>query len=199
MKTTMLIRVNTGRILSTGARGAKQSGQFAAGRRDHPDFLAIDPLFPASRLTRIRNAWRSGAIVPLASRETTTELIRVLCYSSFRLTPHEREDLLADYLPHCESVVVSTPPPVPDWRDPFDRPFLELAKGAKADAVVTGDKDLLALVPAFPIPILTPAAALATLPAQWFFRDGPETGWQAVDKARCPTAPGARADSPTDC
>ena len=117
-------------------------------------------------MTWIRDAWRSGAIVPLASRETTTELIRVLCYPRFRLAPHEREDLLADYLPHCESVIESTPPPVPDCRDPLDRPFLERAKAAMADAIVTGDKDLRFLAPAFPIPILTPTAALATLPAK---------------------------------
>lgn len=123
-------------------------------------------LFPSGRLTRIRDAWRSGIIVPLASRETTTELIRVLCYPKFGLTPREREDLLADYLPHCESVIVSTPPPIPDCRDPFDRPFLELARAASADALVTGDKDLLDLAPAFPIPILTPAAALAAPPAK---------------------------------
>ena len=121
-------------------------------------------LFPSGRLTWLRDTWRSGVILPLASRETTTELIRVLCYPKFGLTHREREDLLADYLPHCESVIVSTAPPVPDCRDPFDRPFLELALAGRADALVTGDKDLLALAASFPIPILTPAAALATLP-----------------------------------
>ena len=121
-------------------------------------------LFPSGRVTWLRDAWRSGVIVPLASRETTTELLRVLCYPKFKLTPSEREDLLADYLPHCESVIVSNAPPIPDCRDPFDRPFLELALAARADALVTGDMDLLALVPAFPIPIVTPAAAFATLP-----------------------------------
>lgn len=121
-------------------------------------------LFPAGSLTWTRDAWRSGAIVPLASRETTTELIRVLCYPRFGLTPREREDLLADYLPYCESITVSKPPPVPDCRDPFDRPFLELAVAGKADALVTGDKDLHSLAPTFTIPILTPADALATLP-----------------------------------
>ena len=140
-------------------------------------------LFPAGRLTWIRDAWRSGAIVPLASRETTTELIRVLCYPRFGLSPREREDLLADYLPHCESVTVSTPPPVPDCRDAFDRPFLELAPASRADALVTGDRDLLALDRTFPIPILTPAATLATLSAKWSFPDGPETGWHPLDKA----------------
>ena len=123
-------------------------------------------LFPAGRLTWIRDTWRSGTVVPLASRETTTELIRILCYPRFGLSPHEREDLLADYLPYCEPVTVSTPPPIPDCRDPFDRPFLELARAGNADALVTGDKDLHSLAPAFPIPILTPTAALATLPAE---------------------------------
>ena len=121
-------------------------------------------LFPAGRLIRIRDAWRSGIVVPLASRETTTELIRVLCYPRFGLTPREREDLLADYLPHCESVIVSMTADIPDCRDPFDRPFLELALASRADALVTGDRDLLALARTFPIPILTPASAIATLP-----------------------------------
>ena len=121
-------------------------------------------LFPSGRLTWLRDAWRSETILPLASRETTTELIRVLCYPKFGLTHREREDLLADYLPHCESVIVSNAPPVPDCRDPFDRSVLELALAARADALVTGDKDLLALAASFPIPVLTPTAALATLP-----------------------------------
>ena len=121
-------------------------------------------LFPSGRVTWLRDAWRSGVIAPLISRETTTELLRVLCYPKFKLTPSEREDLLADYLPYCESVIVSTPPPIPTCRDPFDRPFIELALAAKADGLVTGDKDLRALTPVFPIPILTPTTALATLP-----------------------------------
>ena len=90
----------------------------------------------------------------------------MLCYPRFGLSPREREDLLADYLPHCESVTDSTPPPIPDCRDPFDRPFPELALASRADALVTGDRDLLALTRTFPIPILTPAAALAALPAK---------------------------------
>ena len=123
-------------------------------------------LFPSGRLTWLRDAWRVGIVVPLASRETTTELIRVLHYPRFDLTPGEREDLLADYLPHCESVTVSEPMTIPQCRDPGDRPFLELAVAGRADALVTGDKDLLALAQTFPIPILTPTAALATLPAR---------------------------------
>ena len=122
-------------------------------------------LFPSGRLTWLRDAWRAGTVAPLASRETTTELIRVLHHPRFELTPSEREDLLGDYLPHCESVTVSEPVTVPQCPDPGDRPFLELAVAARAAALVPGDKDLLALAEALPIPILSPTAALATLPA----------------------------------
>lgn len=121
-------------------------------------------LFPSGRLTRLRHAWRAGVLVPLASAETITELIRVLHYPRFGLAPAEQEDLLADYLPHCESVVVSGPFSTPECRDPRDRPFIELALAGDADALVTGDNDLLALADAFPIPIVSPTAALATLP-----------------------------------
>ena len=61
-------------------------------------------------------------------------------YPKFRLTGDEREDLLADYLPWCETVIVSKPPAVPECRDFSDRPFLELALAGKADALVTGGR-----------------------------------------------------------
>lgn len=50
------------------------------------------------------------------------------------------------------------PPAVPDCRDPADKPFLELARAWQADALVTGDADLLTLATVFPIPIIAPAA-----------------------------------------
>ena len=116
-------------------------------------------LFPAGRLSWLRAAWQSEAVVPLASRDTTRELIRVLSYPKFRLTEDERDDLLADYLPWCETVAVSEPQDTPDCRDPFDRAFLELALAGGADALITGDDDLLALAPACPVTILPPSAA----------------------------------------
>ena len=113
-------------------------------------------LFPAGSLYWLRHAWQSEAVLPLASRDTTAELLRVLYYPKFRLTPDEREDLLADYLPWCKTVIVSEPVAVPECRDSADRPFLELALAGKADALVTGDDDLLALAPVFSVPILPP-------------------------------------------
>ena len=115
-------------------------------------------LFHAGALCWLRNAWQTDDIHPLSSRETMAELIRVLSYPKFDLTGEEQEHLLADYLPWCETVVVSKPPAIPRCRDPFDRPFLELALVAQADALITGDNDLLDLAQVFPVPILTPRA-----------------------------------------
>ena len=114
-------------------------------------------LFGGRSLAWLVEAWQFRRTMPLASAQTTMELIRVLGYSKFRLSQSERENLLEEYLPWCEVVVVDRPVDVPDCRDPDDRIFLELAVAAGADALVSGDRDLLALAPAFNIPILTPA------------------------------------------
>ena len=120
-------------------------------------------VFPDGSLAWLRHAWQSGTVLPLVSRDTTSELIRVLHYPKFRLTRDEREDLLDDYLPSCETVVAPASMEVPECRDPLDRPFLELALAGGADALLTGDKDLLALAGCFPVPILAPAAFRARL------------------------------------
>ena len=116
-------------------------------------------LFHSGALSWLRGAWRSGQIRPLAGQQTTTELIRVFTYPKFALSDTERTELLDDYLPFCETVTVpEPPPPLPACRDPFDRPFLELALAGRADALVTGDADLLALAKDFSVPIVSPAA-----------------------------------------
>lgn len=115
-------------------------------------------LFRASSLTWLRHAWQSGIIRPLTSRDTMAEFIKVLSYSKFDLTDTEIEEVLGDYLPWCETVSVPHLTNLPPCRDPLDRPFLALAQSAKADALVTGDQDLLVLADTFPVPILTPAS-----------------------------------------
>lgn len=115
-------------------------------------------LFRKGSLTWLCRAWHSGIIRPLASRDTTAELIKVLSYPKFGLTDAEVEELLGDYLPWCETVSVPHLTNLPPCRDPLDRPFLALAQSAKADALVTGDQDLLVLADTFPVPILAPAS-----------------------------------------
>ena len=104
----------------------------------------------------LRDGWHSQRFIPLASRETTSELIRVLTYPNFGLTLREQEDLLSDYLPFCTTVKVpAPPPPTPPCRDPFDIPFLELAIAGGADFLVTGEVDLLSLSTEFSCPIVS--------------------------------------------
>jgi putative PIN family toxin of toxin-antitoxin system len=101
---------------------------------------------------------RSGTVVPVVSRATIQELVRVLEYPKFALSREDREELLADFLPFTEV----SPEPVPslrnvECRDPDDQVFLELAIASGADVLVTGDADLLTLAGSAGVPILTPA------------------------------------------
>jgi putative PIN family toxin of toxin-antitoxin system len=119
---------------------------------------------PGGTSGRMRLAWQAGLFVPLASQATAAELIRVLAYPKFKLGAAAQHDLLADYLPWVEVVRIPKPAPAtPTCRDPDDLPFLQLALSAKADALVSGDVDLLVLAPDFPIGIIAPATALTRL------------------------------------
>jgi uncharacterized protein len=99
---------------------------------------------------QLRLGWQQGRFVPLASTATVQELVRVLAYPKFRLSRLEQEELLADYLPHTQTVRMPQPPPkVPDCRDPLDAPFMHLAVAGRAKVLVSGDRDLLALAGVF--------------------------------------------------
>lgn len=121
-------------------------------------------VFVRGRLVPLRHAWQNGRCRPLASRQTAAELMRVLGYPKFKLTADEQRELLGDYLPYCVTVRVPVPPPAtPPCRDEFDVPFLQLAAAGKADFLVTGDGDLLALAGAFDCPIVTAEEFLRSL------------------------------------
>lgn len=121
-------------------------------------------LFPGGRPAELRRGWHQGRFVPLVSRETAGEIIRVLAYPKFRLGPEDRRVLLADYLPYTETVRIPDPPPdVPPCRDPFDVPFLLLAIVGSAEFLVTGDRDLLLLDGQVPCPIVTAEGFLRAL------------------------------------
>lgn len=116
-------------------------------------------VFRAGRLGWMREAWAAGTVVPLVSKETLAELVRVLGYPKLQLEAEETKSLLALYMEHAEALdEVRTTVRIPACRDEDDRAFLRLAHAAKADALVTGDADLLALASHSKIPILTPDA-----------------------------------------
>lgn len=121
-------------------------------------------IFTQGHLAPLRDAWQNVRCLPLVSRATVAELIRVLAYPKFKLTPEDQRELLADYLPYCTVVrIPARPPKTPACRDQFDVPFLQLALMGKADYLVTGDRDLLSLARAFACPIVTAGKLLDIL------------------------------------
>ena len=120
--------------------------------------------YSSARLAAVRNAWHAEVCSPLVSRATAAELVRTLTYPKFRLSPEEQREVLADYLPYCTTVrVPAKPPKTPACRDPADAPFLQLALAGKADYLVTGDRDLLALANRVGYTIVKPEAWLQTM------------------------------------
>ena len=107
-------------------------------------------VFRGGAAGQVRQAWQRGLVLPLASTATVQELVRVLAYPKFRLSPAEQDELLADYLPYAETVRIPEPPPmVPECRDLLDLPFMHLAVTGKAQVLVSGDRDLLAIAAEF--------------------------------------------------
>ena len=136
--------------------------------------VAVSALvFRAGRLAWLREAWAAGTVGPVVCRETLAELVRVLGYPKLRLEAEETKDLLALYMEHAEALAdVKTAARLPECRDEGDRMFLRLAYAARADALVTGDDDLLAVAVKSKIPILSPD----TLKQRLQSRPGAEPG-----------------------
>jgi putative PIN family toxin of toxin-antitoxin system len=135
-------------------------------RAVHDTNVVLSALLVGGRLAWLRQAWRAGPVIPLVCTETASELLRVLAYPKFQLAPGEREELLADYLPFA--AIVRLPrrsSKLPKCRDPHDLMFLALARAGRAGAVITGNRDLLALRERFAVPILTPDELHARLRA----------------------------------
>jgi putative PIN family toxin of toxin-antitoxin system len=107
-------------------------------------------VFRGGAAGHVRLAWQRGDILPLVHTTTAQELVRVLDYPKFRLSKAEQTELLADYLPYTETVrVLKSSSSLPECRDPKDVPFMQLAVAGKAQVLVSGDRDLLAIADAF--------------------------------------------------
>jgi len=129
--------------------------------------IVISALVFGKGLAWLRASWANATVTPLLCRETVFELVDVLAYAKFKLTAARRDELLQDYLPYGEVVTLpETRPPLPvACRDLDDELFLHLAIHGRADVLVTGDADLLALAGVFPVPIILVAALRPMLSA----------------------------------
>jgi uncharacterized protein len=113
-------------------------------------------LFHKGSLGWFRTAWENALFIPLVNRETSNELLRVLAYPKFKLTPNEIKYLFEYYLQFTETVAHSeTLINLPICRDGTDQKFLHLAINGHADVLVTGDNDLLVLQGQTPFEIET--------------------------------------------
>ncbi|HMV40496.1 putative toxin-antitoxin system toxin component, PIN family [Plasticicumulans sp.] len=106
---------------------------------------------PGSVPGRIGAAWRQGGLEVVLSRYILDELVRVLPrLPRVHLTQTEIRDL-ADSFMFIADVV--EPEGVQDatLRDPADQPVLLTLLASKANYLITGDKDLLALASQYPV------------------------------------------------
>jgi len=113
--------------------------------------------FQNGHLAWLRAHWASRVVEALGSKATVDELIAVLAYPKFQLASADITALLGDFLPCVELVDVPVVRDAPRCRDAADQKFVDLAITARADVLVTGDKDLLALKAAVPFAIEAPA------------------------------------------
>lgn len=103
---------------------------------------------------------RTGRAIPVLSEEMMAELTEVLHRPKFRrLITTQRADRFIAFL-RLTGFMVDQITRVEVCRDPKDDYLLSLAIDGKADAMVTGDDDLLALDPFRGIRIVAPAEFL---------------------------------------
>ena len=84
----------------------------------------------------------------LSDASCTAELERVLSYPQLRLDFEAQRAVMARYGRHAnrfDGAAAVAPIPLPRCRDADDQKFLELARDAAADLLITKDKALLAL------------------------------------------------------
>ena len=108
--------------------------------------------YPASVPGRIVAAWRAGSLEVVLSEVILDELRRVLPRLQARhgLSATEMADLV-DCLAFEADLVEPDPTHEPLLTDTWDQAVLGTWRAAKADALITGDKALLALAPAYPV------------------------------------------------
>jgi putative PIN family toxin of toxin-antitoxin system len=128
--------------------------------------IVIDTNVYVSRALRIGSipgravdkAWLVGKT--LLSNATWLELQTVLRRNKF--ARYIQHGTLGPYLEKIReyATFVAIPAPIRACRDPRDDKFLEVAVHGRANLIVTGDEDLLAMNPFQGIAILTPAEYL---------------------------------------
>lgn len=107
--------------------------------------------YPGSVPGRIVGIWRQGGLDVVLSRYILDEMVKVLPrLSRIHLSSREIRDL-ADSLMFLADIVEPDAEQDSSLRDPADQQVLATLRASKADYLITGDKDLLALAEKYPI------------------------------------------------
>lgn len=107
--------------------------------------------YPGSIPGRIVSAWRQGGLHVVLSHYILDEMVRVLPrLPKIQMTAGEIRDL-ADSFMFLADIVEPAGEADSALRDQADQPVLLTLLAAKADYLITGDKDLLALNARYPI------------------------------------------------
>lgn len=111
-------------------------------------------LFTHGNLAWLRDAWQSRSIRPVLSHATREDLFCALEYPAFNLSVPEQDRLLEEFFPYCEDAVLSSWMPS---HGTFCQIFLAVAHKARVDALVSVEKEIVALRGSFIPPVLTVA------------------------------------------
>ncbi|MBW7861257.1 MAG: putative toxin-antitoxin system toxin component, PIN family [Rhodocyclaceae bacterium] len=104
-------------------------------------------VFEDPALAKLRARIEADDFVLASRSDALEELRRVLAYRQFALEPGRQHALLEHYAARC-ALLAPAPadaPALPECRDSDDQKFLEIARDAQADQLVTRDKALLRL------------------------------------------------------
>ena len=113
----------------------------------------------------VLHALRDERFTPIYSTPMVVEIVDVLSRPKFRAKYHVQPDDMTALvnLLRLRGELVIPEREITACRDPKDNKFLEAALAGEADAIVTGDDDLLVLHPFEGIDILRPTEFLARL------------------------------------
>ena len=125
--------------------------------------LFVSALLGSSTNQTLYRAFRERRFMLILSTDLLAELAEVLTRPQLHLPPGEISELLR--LIGQEAEIVRVMHHVNDCRDPKDNIVLESALTGRADAIVTGDKDLLDLHPYRGISILLSSSFIRLLEA----------------------------------
>jgi putative PIN family toxin of toxin-antitoxin system len=120
---------------------------------------------PQGTIGEVLRALRDGSFSAMYSTPMVVEIIDVLGRTKFQIKYHIQPDDITALvnLLRLGGELVIPEREISACRDPKDNKFLEAALAGEADAIVTGDDDLLVLHPFEGVDILRPADFLARL------------------------------------